>query len=220
MSIRAARADDHWRHALNRNYHNRYDKLDFRGLFCLADGQFECRGGITAIVGGNGVGKSTLAAALGELLEKELEARYLSNRDRLLGSTLDGVFSDAGTRKSRHAEGSRDAGRKVSGDEITVESWWIDPGYWAFHTRTQVLKDQNFGDVIGSVAPKELARDELERLNYAVGKDYERCLIYEISDYADFDRFPYFRVRASGVEYGTESMGQGELSLLLMSWVL
>ena len=109
MSVRAAQVDKHWQRTFARQYLNTYDQLKFGDLFCLGAGEVRFRSGITAIVGGNGVGKSTLASALGELLEREASPRFLANRSRLLGSVLDGLITESGHQKDRHAAGADEA---------------------------------------------------------------------------------------------------------------
>jgi energy-coupling factor transporter ATP-binding protein EcfA2 len=220
MSIRAARANDFWRKAFSRNYSTRYERLGFQRLFCLGNGSIEFRAGISVVVGSNGVGKSTLAAALGELLESEIAERYLGERARLPGSSTEGVLGRDADRKVRCAHGGVGDGREFTGDSFDVESWWLDPGFWAFHTRMQIVKDQNFSDLVEPLTPKSLSVEQLEKISYVVGKKYEHCEIFEIAEYAGFDRFPYFRVRSHGIDYGSEGMGQGELALLLILWVL
>jgi len=220
MTIRAAKADDIWRKVFSRQYPNRYESLGFEGLFCLGKGSVRFSGGISAIVGGNGVGKSTLAAALGELLETELAERFVAERSRLHGSILSGVIKEGATQKNRAASGGNESPRQLNGDPLAVESWWLDAGLWAYRTRAQIVHDPNFSDVIEPVSPKVLSPEELERLSYVVGKVYESCSIFEIAEYAGFDRFPYFLVCANGIEYGSEGMGQGELALMLTLWVL
>lgn len=220
MTARAARVEDFWKKAFSRQYANRYERLGYQNLFCLRDGAVQFHGGISAIVGGNGVGKSTLAAALGELLETELAERFLVDRSRLANSELSGVIWEGDAAKNRTASGGGEKDRHLSGDSITTESWWLDPAFWAFHTRKKVVEDPNFLDVIEPLTPKTLDSGQLEKLSHMVGKSYENCLIYEVADYAEFHRFPYFLVRANGVQYGSEGMGQGELALMLIFWVL
>lgn len=219
MSIRRARAADFWRTTLSRKFENRYEKLTYEDLCCLGTGELQFCGGISAIVGGNGVGKSTLAAALGEILQTTIAQRYVGDRTRLGGSKLRGFVRETNAERTRYASGSAER-REIGGDSITTESWWLDPAYWGFHTRRQVASDPNFADVIEPVKPLELNQEQLDRLCYVVGKKYDSCLIFEISDYAGFDRFPYFKVTSNGVKYGSEGMGQGELSLMLVLWVL
>jgi hypothetical protein len=84
----------------------------------------------------------------------------------------------------------------------------------------QIVRDQNFADLIEPLTPKTLSSEQIKKISYVVGKQYENCEIFEIAEYAGFDRFPFFKVRAHGVDYGSEGMGQGELALLLILWVL
>src|SRR5882757_2243286 len=123
MSIRAARAGDHWRRVFARNYSTRYERLGFQRLFCLGEGTIEFRGGITVIVGSNGVGKSTLVAALGELLESAIAERFLGERARLPGSSIEGVVRRDNMIRVRSAHGGVNDIRTFAGDSFDMESW-------------------------------------------------------------------------------------------------
>ena len=61
MNLRQARFDDTWRRVFARNYSSKLTQVSFEGLQCLRDSEVHFRGGITAIVGANGVGKSDVA---------------------------------------------------------------------------------------------------------------------------------------------------------------
>lgn len=220
MSLRSARFRDLWKVVFSRSYENRYETLGFANLFCLGSGSIQFNSGMTAIVGGNGVGKSTLASALGELIESNLEEEYLSKRVQLSGSDLHATLHEGTSEKRRNATGGNPPPRSISGDDIASESWWLDPSYWGLHTRKQVISDPNFLDLLEPVTPALLSPQELQTISYVVGKTYDACSVYEVSDYADFVRFPYFKVSSDGVEYGSEHMGQGELSLMMTLWVL
>lgn len=220
MSIRQARAVDHWRRTFLREYPIKYEEVEYENLFCLGSGHISFCGGITAIVGGNGVGKSTLAAAIGELLERDDLKLLLGNRGRLSGSALKGKIEENRQKKNRFVVEEGGGKRVVGGDFLESENRWLDPAYWAFYTREKITKDQNFEDLIEPLTAVKLSRDEVDLISYITGKEYEACEIFEIQDYAECERFPYFRAKAHGIEYGSEDMGQGELSLLLMFWIL
>jgi ABC-type branched-subunit amino acid transport system ATPase component len=64
MNLRQAKFDDIWRKVFARNYSQRLNEVSFESLQCLADSTIHFGGGITAIVGANGVGKSTLLAGV------------------------------------------------------------------------------------------------------------------------------------------------------------
>src|SRR5712671_1809818 len=103
MSVKDARFDDHWRHALVRTYRTRFVELHFKNLFCLADGQVRFSGGISAIVGSNGVGKSTLIAAIADLIANE-DSSVDGLRRWVSGSELWGTVLVDGTNVQIHIE--------------------------------------------------------------------------------------------------------------------
>lgn len=80
--------------------------------------------------------------------------------------------------------------------------------------------DANFAEEIEPIGPKLYSDVQVSELSYIVGRDYEAVSSYEIDGYAGLGVFPYFVVSVAGVEYGSESMGFGELSLLLAYWLL
>src|SRR5207249_4749613 len=51
-------------------------------------------------------------------------------------------------------------------------------------------------------------------------KEYSECKIFEVPEYDEIEKFPYFKATSNGVSYGSETMGQGELSLLIVLWEL
>ena len=89
MSIRAAKYRDHWRTLFKRNYNFKLTSLAYSGLKVLHDGEIQFSPGITAIVGGNGVGKSTLVHAVVEVLSgKHGEPALHDNENRISGCSL------------------------------------------------------------------------------------------------------------------------------------
>lgn len=188
-------------------------------LSCLADATIEFLGGLTAIVGGNGVGKSTLVAAIAELLAADASLVENSYGARLRGSSNDGIaFSLEKELRLSRRDGGTD--RLGSGDAFEGECRWLDPSALAGRLLFQLNQDTNFGDLLDSLTPVELAAEEINVASYLVGKNYTSIRIFEITDYAEFDRFPYFQVSSAGTTYGCQGMGKGELSLLLAYWTL
>ncbi len=216
MSQRLARIEDNWRTAQNRNFPVRYEELRFEDLSCLGNGEIEFNGGITALVGGNGVGKSTVAAGIGELLGAQSNRGFSGNSARLSGSVLYARIHEPKGLRTRMVVQSEGNKRKLTGDELDSECNWLDPAFVAHHLKTRISQDSNFADLLDPISPIKLGPEELQDISYLVGKDYESCDIYEIEDYADFDVLPYFQVKSNGMAYGSEGMGQGELSLLLV----
>jgi predicted ATPase len=219
MSIRAARVRDHMRQAFKRSYACRYERVEYRNLFCLGDGVVEFPAEVSVILGGNGVGKSTLTAALAEVLGIEDRETATGDLGRLLGSDLSATLLEKAVKLSRVVTQSGTT-REASGDPFEFEATRLDAAYLAYKTRAQVLSDGNFDDVLEPITPRKLGREELDDLSYVVGKEYDHCEVYEVEDYAGVGRFPYFKATSNGVSYGSERMGQGELAIMLILWAL
>jgi energy-coupling factor transporter ATP-binding protein EcfA2 len=220
MSLRQVKFDDCWRGLFKRDFLTQFTGVAFERLACLADGEVKFSGGISAIVGSNGVGKSTLIAAIAELLDHgELRLEPAQN-ERVRGSALRGsaLFETNGLNLAVSEDGN--GTRTSNGDVFTGECRSLDPSGLATRCVDQIHRDQNFDELLESVTGLDLDSSDLEIASYLVGKDYTAISIAEIADYAGFDRFPYFRVRSGGVNYGSEAMGRGELALLLTYWTL
>src|SRR5690348_9725298 len=85
MNLRHSRFKDDWKKLFARPYSCRLKTLTTSGLACISDGEMQLPSGPLAIIGGNGVGKSTLALAVAELLDPENVAWGLHTR--LVGSS-------------------------------------------------------------------------------------------------------------------------------------
>jgi predicted ATPase len=219
MNLRQSRIDDHWRRTFARTYETRFKEISFSALACLANATIPFQAGMSAIVGANGVGKSTLAGAIAELLANCSKVD-LGHPDRLRGSTVTGSALVENVERTLAAKDDEAGGRVVAGEKFEGVFEWLDPSNLAIRCSHQINADQNFGDLLEPLTPLNLDQDDLEIASYLVGKQYDEILIYEIADYKDFEAFPYFQVSSCATRYGSESMGRGELSLLLMFWAL
>jgi predicted ATPase len=221
MSLKAARFDDHWRRTLARQYSTRLNSLEFEGLRGFDDSSVSFKPGITAIVGGNGVGKSTLAHATFEVLVgSNTQEGPRPSGSRLLGSKL--VASVSGFEKIPQVRLEIDVSGKRSASDPSLdgEFVWLDPSHVAMLIQHQIHGDSSFADLLESVGPSTLSADELAAANFVVGKEYSELKVWEIQDYGPLVVMPYFRVRAGSLEYGSENMGRGELALLVALWTL
>lgn len=219
MSIRRAKLDDHWRHVIENDYSTRVIDLTTQDLLCITDGTVNISSGICAIVGSNGVGKSALLAALCEVAG-ESDA-LLSNNQKLkvLGSTLSASITERNTPKNIQIIKNENGERKKLGDSAT-ELHWVEPSFIVNQVYKAISDDSEFHSLLEPLSPIELSKEELEILQYITSKNFERCEIYEITEYSEIDPLPYFWAQSNGVEYGSESMGLGELSLLTIFWKL
>lgn len=220
MSLRKARFDDHWRRTFSRGYLSRLEAIKFRHLLCLSDDEINIPPGICAVVGGNGVGKSALLAAISELLANPELQLGVGHRARLRKSELEGIAVDRAGRKELLVRESAGGVRTLGPAKFDAEFYWLEPSYLVNLTHKQVNEDANFSELLEPLSPYSLDADELEILGYLVGKKFDLCQIYEVTEYGDLDPFPYFIAESCGRRYGSESMGYGELSLLFVLWKL
>lgn len=220
MSLRKAKFDDRWRTIFIRNYSTQLLSIGIQGLLCLADTQVKIPKGICAIVGGNGVGKSALLAAITELLGNSECSHGVGHRVRLFNSSLTASANDKGARKELAAI-RLDDGTRTSG-ESRFESalHWIEPSFIVSLTQNKLNSDLGFREMLEPLSPLDLDEDDCSALSYILGKKVDACSIFEISDYGEIDPFPYFYMISGGIKYGSEVMGFGELSLLSIYWKL
>lgn len=218
MSIRFAKYGDHWRTALRRDYPLRYERLTYSGVRCLRDDSLIFSRGITAIVGSNGVGKSTLAHAIAEAIAGEQSTQLLREAvARLEGSNL---VANLATEEGVHELSFQYiGGERVANDSIASDSFlWLEPSIMAMLCQRQINQDPEFQDILDGLGPFEMLGDDIEAAKYVVGKDYATLAVYEINDYGPFEVWPYFEVTCDGITYTSEGMGRGELSLLTAFW--
>ncbi|VBE75248.1 bacteriophage protein [Burkholderia pseudomallei] len=220
MNMRRARFDDNWRRTWRREYPVRLESVKFKQLLCIADGELTIPTGICAIVGGNGVGKSALLAAIAELLADPDLPLGVGHKARLRSSQLEGTAVDHTGRKNLTVHESAEGVRSFGELRFESEFYWLEPSYLVNLTHKQVNEDANFSELLEPLSPYNLNADELETIWYLLGKKVDSCLIYEVTEYGGLDPFPYFIAEAGGRRYGSESMGYGELSLLFVMWKL
>jgi energy-coupling factor transporter ATP-binding protein EcfA2 len=201
MSVKDARFEDHWRHVFARHYRTKVTEVHFKDLFCLANGSVNFSGGISAIVGPNGVGKSTLIAAIADLMANEDSPIETGLQRRVCGSEVGGTVLVDGTEVHLHVQSGPDGSRIRTGGTYNGEFRYLDPSNLGLRCLSQIYADLNFSDLLEAIDPVQLSEEELNTASYLVGKTYSAVLIYEIADYAGFDRFPYFRVTSAGISY-------------------
>ncbi|WP_081700259.1 ATP-dependent nuclease [Azonexus hydrophilus] len=221
MSIRAAKFGDYWRIAFARNYTCRYLTLEYSGLKPLLDDNITFSPGITAIVGGNGVGKSTLAHAIADVLAGASGVSALRDiNHRLIGCTLRATLQNGNNDPLHPTLSIIENARKGNTQNHQASFIWLDPSSMSTLCQKQILHDPTFSEILDGVAPRALTTDELAFASYLVGKEYSECIIWEVEDYGPFEAWPYFQATCNGITYRSESMGQGEISLLTALWAI
>lgn len=215
--MKKAEAADHWRRACKRGGYIRVEKIAFTNAIGLGTGEIAFRGGLTAICGGNGVGKSTL-----------LEVAELAIAGRLASARAASRHENAQLTATLKLNGEQHELRQTVGvEQETYNGLFkvrrLDPGSEVPHLRRVIARTQNWGELLDALDPRELTEDEVKEISAIVGKSYDQCLVYEIEDIdeaANDEPFPYFIVRSHGSTYSFESMGAGEAALFYTWWHL
>ena len=158
------------------------------------------------MIGGNGVGKSTVAAAIADvLIGSQSDAQSI----RVLGSELLSRVFYRGSEIELYS-GELEFEGELNGIPASAFGW-IDPTF-ATRILNVIHDDANFAELLEGITPLELSSDDLLLASYLVNKKYDQFLIYEIEDYRGIPVIPYFKVRSGGgAVYSSESMGSGEL---------
>ena len=151
----AAEIDNYWRRVKERRYSSRIESLNYSNLSCLKrDGQSPLHSGITAVIGGNGVGKSTVAAAVAEVLSVR-NGRPLI---RVLGSELlSRVFYRGKEIELYSGE------REFEGEFYGIPALHLD-GLIRLSQRGSlnvIHDDANFAELLEGITPLELSSDDL-----------------------------------------------------------
>lgn len=216
--MRTAKVEDHWRNIYKKPFKFSISKITYSNLKGLGDGDVSFNGGITAICGANGVGKSTLLNAISSVVSSDRLRTVPLTNQKLEGSMLLGEFVDSGSSVTRKIDIVAD-GIQANPETIDVESLWIDSAFDSPELINIFSGMTNINEFIEAEPSRQLTDVEKSLLSYIVGKEYENCEVFEI-ELEDIGLIPYFKVRANEVEYGSEAMGLGEISIHHILWNL
>ena len=210
--MRSASVQDYWRKVYNRSYKNGITKINLNGLNNLSEIEFSK--GPIAFCGLNGAGKSTIISAI-----KDIIGLNLSNQDirRIGGHAIEGIASFNNqdiTCKNSDTERLFDKGM----DPSTVK--YIDCSL-STSAQDYMTSQTNIEELLEQYEECKASVDELNDINYLIGKSYSSCSIYEIEDIDSGDQsFPFFQVEVDDLKYDTRSMGSGEHFLLCLFWCI
>jgi predicted ATPase len=216
--MRTARVGDNWRNLYEKSFKFKVSKVIYENLKGLGTGNIEFLGGITAICGGNGVGKSTLLNAISSVLSSDRLSKLRSINVKLDGSQLIGEFIDSGNTITRKVVVTSEV-IEADPEAINVESVWIDGSIHAPKLIDVFSNMPNLNEFLEAEESREAPEEEKDFLSYIIGKDYQKCETYEL-DLESYGVIPYFKVVSDGVEYGSEAMGLGEISVHYLLWNL
>ncbi len=106
--------------------------------------------------------------------------------------------------------------------ENEASAEFIDPSRSALSLVSFFSSEQNLEEWKKSVSPIEFSGKELETISQLVGKKSDSLKIYELDEVEGVNEYPlpYFEVVVNQKQYGTPTMGLGELVLLYVYWRL
>lgn len=155
---------------------------------------------INVFCGCNGAGKTTVAQAILSCLKGEIEESIIKN------------------------DGNTKLRREISRD---IKYFIFDS-----HTTSRVkdyLKQDEIQDILDEISFTKLDESQLKILNHMSNREYDEIsvgeiekinIIEDIKPYCIKDCLPYFKVKFSGKEYESPSMGMGEHLIFFMYFLL
>ena len=169
--------------------------------------------GITAICGLNGEGKSTIIAAIKDLIGLKLSE------------------SDVHKLQTVHVDGTFENDNQMVGCSNLQGVRLCDKGYdlrniifldCDENNKIQdfIVRQSNFEDLLDQNEEYSLLSRELEDICYLTGKRYQECKIWEFEDIEEIGTVPFFKVTIDQIEYDSRSMGRGEHFLFYLYWCI
>lgn len=216
--MRVPTAGDHWKDVYEKKYGYKINSLVFENLRGLGSGSINFSGGITAICGANGVGKTTLLKAVERILNSDGTSSENGRFLKLGEVDLTGDLKAGADQITRTVSITQE---RIAFDpqEIKIECNWVDASIQAPSIIELFSNMDNIPELLEGEGESDADVDEIGILSYIVNKRYSSCKTYEI-ELAEKGIVPYFKVIYEGVEYGSEQMGLGEKAAHYIYWNL
>jgi ABC-type cobalamin/Fe3+-siderophores transport system ATPase subunit len=217
--MRTAKEKDYWERVYRVSFKYAINSINLNGINGI--NELVLNDGLIAISGLNGVGKSTVIAAIKDLLgyEKTKTDEIKISNNKVFGRIRMG-------RTEVECENS-DGNRAIDKGILNQSLKYIDHDRV---TKTQefLMNQTNIDEFIEQYDEYMLDENDLNELSYIIGKKYTKCSIREIEgddleeavNTLDTGTFPVFNVTQNGVEYDTSKMGVGEHYLCFLFWQL
>ena len=186
--------------------------LDLKGLNNLSE--IELSEGVVAFCGLNGAGKSTIISAIKDIVGLSLTSQDIRrvNSHKIAGTAA----FDGNVVSCTNCEQERFFDKGMDKSSVKYMDCMLSTLVQSF-----MIEQTNFEELLDQYDEYEVTKDELEDINYLIGKSYSYCSIREIEDVDGSDLpFPFFQVEVDGIKYDTRSMGSGEHFLLYLFWCI
>ncbi len=165
----------------------------------------------------NGAGKSTILAAIKSIIGVDLsEQDNLKIADKKAISSVTGTIRFHGT----VYECENNAGKRLL-DQLDLDCLKYLQ-YYDYFNILRILdficKEPNLEDFLESNESISLPDNQIQEINYLIGKEYKNVTVYVIEDITELGVVPFFTVEEANGIYDSRKMGTGEYSLLYLYW--
>ena len=176
--------------------------------------EIELSEGVVAFCGLNGAGKSTIISAIKDVVGLSLTSQDIR---RVNSHKIEGTAAfDGNVVSCTNCEQERFFDKGMDKSSVKYVDCMLSTLVQSF-----MIEQTNFEELLDQYDEYEATKDELEDINYLIGKSYSYCSIREIEDVDGSDLpFPFFQVEVDGIKYDTRSMGSGEHFLLYLFWCI
>ena len=209
--MRKAKETDYWDKVYKRKYSRNLLSVELNGLNNLQEISFSK--GITAICGLNGAGKSTIIAAVKDLLGLNLSE---SDIHKLKSATVNGQFE---------CDNKKISCSNCNGKRLYDTGYDLDSiKYVDCDENIQIqefnIRQANIEELLEQNEEYELSPEQISDICYLTGKRYQSCKIWEFEDIEGIGIVPFFNVTIDEIEYDSRSMGRGEHFLFYLYWYI
>lgn len=216
--MRRARLDDHRRRLRERtgDWRFRVKSLTFEDVPTLGTGSVNFTSPLTVLAGQNGAGKTTILRAIRAAATCSMQLDEPETVLRLSSGKVCLRFSYEG---NEGLSGITFAGKKISGgNPVIVEVHHIESALVVHKLRAYFCGFSGFDEITNGVGARIADQSCLTDLNYISNRDYRSVHIYEIE--MNGDTVPFFEVAHGSDRYDSRTMGDGELAILNLWWLL
>lgn len=210
--MRAAKVIDMWRHVDSRKQFPSYvEKIDIKAVEGFSRLEIQIGSGISVFCGRNGSGKSTFLKIIYEVLTKNNKFTEIYSNGRNLDEVVIGIRSKA-----------NGLVEYAIGDNRKFESVeYFDSAENTIRIADRIRSDANPLDFIEGVEPNPILNDKIELIRKITGKKYSNIDVFELEGVMEgYNTIPYIFVTQGDIKYSNETMGTGELKLLILLWKL
>jgi len=216
--MRHARAEDYHRRIREKPDHwpVRINRVAFKGIPGLGEGDIPLSSVLTVLCGPNGVGKTTLLRAIWASLDRDAAAGIITTARKLTAGTASVDIiqrGDAVTCTTTFVDG------EIEGEcDHDIEIVHIDTSSEVVQQQEIFCKSENADDITNGAGARALNSKELASLNYLTKRDYSSVNIYEVELFKKV--VPFFEVTFGSDRYDSRTMGGGELAAFYLWWAL